>query len=298
MPVIKDQELLYTLLSEGRLDLMFLPANAITWLWKDERPEEQVIAATQLGVAAKDINPIIDASVLKADKNILILKCEDGQTFRVYPGGGYSHGGEEMMDLNGAIEAMQDIPDGEMQDPEVDMPCGNDMMDVVTGIIDVAVPQDDGFDHMAAPQPPEEAMMGGPVKLKDLLRRGTEVDMDEEYGDQPRYSEFYTYDELSSLTARDIQAHTGEDMDELEDENIENGCSQNVEGQEVCNDGGLPNNDSQRLKKFNFSDDDDNYITRENAGGAAASSAPAGSDVFDSEDDIASGVVMQFEAED
>lgn len=233
MPVIKDQELLYTLLSEGRLDLMFLPAGAIVWLWKDTRPEEQVVAATQLGVAAKDINPIVDASILKSDKNILILKCEDGQAFRVYPGGGYSHNGEEMMDLNGCIEAMQNIPEGQMQNPEPDMPCGGDMMDdTVTGaLVDVVVAPDDGFDHMAAPMPPEEVLSGGPMSLEDLLQRATDIDMSEEYGDQPRYGQYHTYDELASETSRDIRAHSGEDLED---------CDQNMEGQEFCNDGGLP----------------------------------------------------------
>lgn len=37
--------------------------------------------------------------------------------------------------------------------------------------------------------------------------------------------------------------------------------------------------------------------TTENVGGAAANSAPIGTDMFDTEDDIASGVMMQFEDE-
>jgi hypothetical protein len=233
MPVIHDQELLYTLLSEGRLDLMFLPAGAIVWLWKDGRPEEQVDAATQLGVAAKDINPITDATLLKSDKNILILKCEDGQTFRVYPGGGYSRGGEEMMDLNGCIEAMQNIPEGEMQEPEFDSPCSGGMMDAVTGIVDAVVVPDDGFDHMAAPMPPEEVISGGPMNLEDLLQRATDIEMDEEYGDQPRSGQYYTYDELANDAAADIQAHSGEDMEHGE-------CDQNLEGQEFCSHDALP----------------------------------------------------------
>lgn len=240
MPVIRDQELLYTLLSEGRLDLMYLPAGAIAWLWKDERPEEQVAAATQLGIVAKDINPIVDASILKSDKNILILKCEDGNAFRVYPGGGYSHNGEEMMDLHGCIEAMQNIPEGQMQEPEV--PCDSvDMIgDAVTGMLtDVVTGPEEGFDNMAEPQPPEEAIMGGPVKLEDLLQRATDIEMDEEYGDQPRMGQYYTYDELASETARDIKAHSGE-ADEDEEEEEEEGCSMDLEGQMTCPDGGLP----------------------------------------------------------
>jgi hypothetical protein len=159
------------------------------------------------------------------------------------------------------------------------------MMDAVTGIVDVVMAPDDGFDHMAAPQPPEEVMSGGPVKLEDLLRRADDIDMTEgTYGDQPRFGQYYTFDELASETARDIEAHSGEDLDD--------GCSQNLEGQEFCGDGGLPN-DPKRVEKFNFDDD----VAVENVGGSAAPSAPAGSDVYDTEDDMAGGVMMQFEDE-
>lgn len=325
MPVIQDQELLYTLLSEGRLDLMYLPAGAIAWLWKDERPEEQVNAATQLGIAAKDINPITDASILKSDKNILILKCEDGQTFRVYPGGGYSRGGEEMMDIQGCVEVMQDVGQGKV--PEIGSPCDNtDIVgDAITGsLVDVVVASDnDGYDHMASPMPPEEVItggpvkydhmaspmppmppeeviMGGPVKLEDLLRRATEIEMDEESGDQPRAGQYYSYDELTNGEASDIQAHSGEDMDDC-------GCDQNLEGQEFCDHEALPHDhhydedtpDEERYsvtsETFDFDFDKDK--TTENAGGAAATSAPIGTGMFDTEDDIAGGVMMQFEDE-
>lgn len=300
MPVIQDQELLYTLLSEGRLDLMYLPAGAIAWLWKDERPEEQVNAATQLGIAAKDINPITDASILKSDKNILILKCEDGQTFRVYPGGGYSRGGEEMMDIQGCIEVMQDVGQGVV--PEVGLPCGNHP-DITGALVDVVVAPDDGYDHMTSPMPPmppEEVMTGGPATLADLLQRATDIEMGEEYGDQPRGGQYYTYDELADSAASDIQAHSGEDMDDC-------GCDQNLEGQEFCDHEALPHEhhydedtpDEERYsvtsETFDFDFEKDK--TTENAGGAAANSAPIGTDMFDTEDDIASGVMMQFEDE-
>jgi len=230
MPVIQDQELLYTLLSEGRLDLMYLPPGAIAWLWKDGRPEEQINAATKLAISAKDINPISDASVLKSDRNILILKCSDGNTFRVYPGGGYSHQGD-MMDLNGCVESMQRIPEGTIQEPEV--PCDHSEDDMSVAII-----PDDGFDHMASPMPPEEAMMGGPMSLKDLLLKADEID--EGYGDQPRMGQYYTYDELTSVVSRDIQAHSGEDTSEYETE----GCTMDLEGQMDCPDSGLPHDHS------------------------------------------------------
>lgn len=246
MPVIQDQELLYTLLSEGRLDLMYLPAGAIAWLWKDERPEEQVLAATALGVAARDINPIVDASILKSDHNILILKCEDGQAFRVYPGGGYSTDGSDMMELHSAVAAMQHNVPNEVQDDE--LPC--DYVDAQ------AIPAaDDGFERMAVSLAldPKDVISAGPVDLDQLLRRADDIDMDEGYGDQPRYGQYYTYDELASETARDIQAHSGEDTSEYDGSD----CDHDIEGTVSCDDGGLPHDHSSMHHtedSFDFSD--------------------------------------------
>ncbi len=234
MPAINDHELLYALLSEGKLDLMYLPAGAIAWLWMDERPEEQVAAAARLGVSSKDINPVTDASILKSDRNILILKCENGQTFRVYPSGGYSESGGNMMSLADCIQSMDNHDDGGM-DIEDDMPC--DETDVTIDVI--AVP-DDRFDHMTAPHPPEEVLTGGPATLDDLMRRAD--DIDEEYGDQPRSGQYYTYDELASEASRDIQAHSGEDTSDYDTSD----CSMDLEGQTDCPDGGLPRGNTGR----------------------------------------------------
>ena len=96
--------LLYTLMMEGRMNLMHLPAGAISWLW--DRPEEQVDAAEALGVKANEMdNPVVDACLLRADQNILIVKCRDGQNFNVYPDGGYSHNGDPT-DIDGCSGAM------------------------------------------------------------------------------------------------------------------------------------------------------------------------------------------------
>lgn len=108
----------YTLLSEGRLNLMYLPSGAVAWLW--DQPDNQISAAEQFAVAAKDINPITDARLLRSDNNVLILACENGLKFRIYPDGGFSHKGTPM-DLNGCISALQNAED---MAPSDDCPCG------------------------------------------------------------------------------------------------------------------------------------------------------------------------------
>lgn len=108
----------YELLSEGRLNLMYLPSGAVAWLW--DQPENQINAAEQFAVAAKDANPVIDAKLLRSDDNVLILTCENGLKFRIYPDGGFSHKGTPM-DLNGCIGALQNEEDSA---PKDDCPCG------------------------------------------------------------------------------------------------------------------------------------------------------------------------------
>lgn len=118
----QDTELMYVLLSEGKLDLMYLPAGVIAWLW--DRPKEQVEAARDLAVALKDICPITDGSVLRSDQNILVLKCEDGRKFNVYPSGGYGSDGEAM-DLTGCLMVIDDVAE-----PLKDCPMeGGDQLD-------------------------------------------------------------------------------------------------------------------------------------------------------------------------
>lgn len=95
----------YELMMEGRLNLMHLPPGAIAWLW--DRPKKQVDAAESLATAARAYdNPITDASLLRSDQNILILKCEGGECFRIYPDGGYSYDNTPM-DMGGCSSVLR-----------------------------------------------------------------------------------------------------------------------------------------------------------------------------------------------
>ena len=97
------------LMEAGRMNLMHLPPGAISWLW--DRPTKQVDAAESLAVAANAHgNPVVDASLLKADQNILLIKCEGGECFRIYPDGGFSHE-DTPMDIGGCSSVLQ----GQMQ---------------------------------------------------------------------------------------------------------------------------------------------------------------------------------------
>ncbi len=90
-----DIDTQYQLLTEGKLDLMYLPSGALAWLWQDGRPEAQVEAARQLGVEAKRLgDEIVDAGLLRADQNVLILKTKSGHNIHVYPQGGYGMDGQ------------------------------------------------------------------------------------------------------------------------------------------------------------------------------------------------------------
>lgn len=101
---MSDTDLRYALMMEGRLNLMHLPPGAIAWLW--DQPEKQVDAAEALAVAANAHgNPVVDASLLRADQNILLIKCQGGECFRIYPDGGYSHEGTPM-DMGGCASIL------------------------------------------------------------------------------------------------------------------------------------------------------------------------------------------------
>jgi len=100
-----DIDTLYGLLTEGHLDLMYLPSGAVTWLWQDGRPEAQIEAARQLGVEAKRLgDEIVGAGLLRADQNVLVLKTKSGHRINIYPAGGYGMDGQPY-DINriGAI---------------------------------------------------------------------------------------------------------------------------------------------------------------------------------------------------
>jgi len=89
------QEQQYTLLMEGHLDAMFLPSGAIAWLWQYERPKQQLDSACLFGRIANEMGDgVRDAALLRADKNILVLKTNSGNRISVYPDGGLGANGE------------------------------------------------------------------------------------------------------------------------------------------------------------------------------------------------------------
>jgi len=136
-----DTDYLYALLSEGKLDLMYLPSGAVAWLF--DRPDAQVKSAATLGMMAKDVNPITGGSCLRADDNILILTCEGGQKFRIYPDGGVSVNGE-VSDFTGCQQAMNTSQQPEMPQDECGpgCPCDDCQQEAM---------MDDEFNNMAAP---------------------------------------------------------------------------------------------------------------------------------------------------
>lgn len=134
---MSDTDLHVALMEAGRMNLMHLPPGAIAWLW--DRPTAQIDAAEALAVAANAYgNPIADASLLKADQNVLLIKCEGGECFRIYPDGGYSYD-DAPMDIGGCSSVLQkggcdpcEMDDnGHMADPSPGDGY-NDAMDVAT----------------------------------------------------------------------------------------------------------------------------------------------------------------------
>jgi hypothetical protein len=147
-------DLYYAVLEEGRMNLMHLPPGAIAWLW--DRPEKQVKSAEDFAIAANTHgNPVIDASLLKADQNTLLLKCEGGECFRVYPDGGYSYD-DTPMDIGGCSSVLQGMdggcgdsvmaPEMGMMEPEMDGGCGDSVMAPEMGMMEPEM----GGDEMVA----------------------------------------------------------------------------------------------------------------------------------------------------
>ena len=116
---MSDTDLHIALMEAGRMNLMHLPPGAIAWLW--DRPSAQVDAAEALAVAANAYgNPVVDASLLKADQNVMLIKCQGGECFRIYPDGGYSHE-DTPMDIGGCSSVLQGVPSGDCGCPTDDM---------------------------------------------------------------------------------------------------------------------------------------------------------------------------------
>lgn len=113
-----DLELMYALMMEGKqyLDLMYLPADAVAWLF--DQPEGQVQTAMALAKESHlSGNEVINATLLKDDQLIIILQLASGRKIRIYPDGGLSSDGQpyDMGDLVTLIA--DDIPGVEMGGP-------------------------------------------------------------------------------------------------------------------------------------------------------------------------------------
>lgn len=149
-----NTDYLYALLSEGKLDLMYLPSGAVAWLF--DRPDAQVKSAATLGMMAKDANPINGGSCLRADENVLILTCEGGQKFRIYPDGGVSVNGE-VSDFTGCQQAMNTPQQPEMPQDECGpgCPCDDCQQEEAPVAVDPS-----GFENMAAPMDEDEGCCG------------------------------------------------------------------------------------------------------------------------------------------
>lgn len=71
------------------LDLMHLPSQALAWLFT--RPLAQTNTAGMIGRTLTDTNPVVDATLLRHDQNVLVLTLQSGQKLYVYPDGGIGH---------------------------------------------------------------------------------------------------------------------------------------------------------------------------------------------------------------
>lgn len=136
-------------ISEGSLDLMFLPGDVVAWLY--DRPEDQMKTAKEIGVAAAEVgNPIGSGAALRSDHNVLLLKpTHGGGRFHVYPDGSMSFNGE-LVDGHEDVEKLIGI---KPEEHEVD-PNGSAEMVDNGGMEDFAEPT------MIAHEEPEEDLSG------------------------------------------------------------------------------------------------------------------------------------------
>lgn len=110
----------FDLLTEGKLDLMYLPSGAIAWLWKDGRPEAQVQTAANIGRIAHQVNPISRAALLRSDQNVLVLHTSNGLKFTVYPDGGIGYDGKPI-DIVAVEGLLNDLPTSDYNAIQNDM---------------------------------------------------------------------------------------------------------------------------------------------------------------------------------
>lgn len=180
-------------LTEGTLDLMHLPADVIAWLY--DRPEEQMKAAKEVGVAAAETgNKIARGAVLRSDVNVLVLHDRAGKgKFHVYPDGSISFNGE-MIDGHEDVERLvgtstehEDIATGVVSPQSyggMDDLGGMDMdgpsISVATfEVVPSEGPEGDGMEHFAGmpddePMDPRTAMES--LTWDDLLDEGKTAD--------------------------------------------------------------------------------------------------------------------------
>jgi len=182
---------LYALLSEGKLDLMYLPSGAVAWLF--DRPDAQVQSASRLGMMAKDVNPITDGTCLRADNNVLILTCEGGQKFRVYPDGGVSSNGE-VSDFTGCQQAMN-TPMSPEEDEDCGPGCPCDACQQEHAVPDEAPAE---FENIAAPMEDEGYGDYSDDEMEEVARaQGTYEFSNESLKELSRLSYRFDEDKLS-----------------------------------------------------------------------------------------------------
>lgn len=116
----------YALLCENQMDAMFLPAGAVAWLWSHQRPQTQIDAAiVAAATATRCGNPVSDAALLRADRNILVLHLQSGESINVYPDGGYGSRGEPIagMELEAFVMGTSmDVDVAVEPEPVVELP--------------------------------------------------------------------------------------------------------------------------------------------------------------------------------
>lgn len=223
-----DIDLEYSLMLEGRLNLMHLPSGVIAWLW--DRPRKQVDAAENIATAAKAYdNPVVDASLLRADQNILLLKCEGGECFRIYPDGGYSYENTPM-DMGGCSAVLRGDWCGCPHSATETNPLADDEHDSVG----IRMGEKKGWndEHMDDEEP--TAAQGVPANMTNLAGEPT---MDEEIGGDwggpgtgdgmgtgGPYVDFVPDEELQSLLndqfdteefEKECRGYSDEEMDEI-----------------------------------------------------------------------------------
>lgn len=127
----------YGLLMEGRLDMMHLPSGAVAWLWQYDRPQQQIDTASRFAAIATSLDDkVIDAALLRADQNVLVLRMESGSRISVYPDGGLGANGDPIESTPESIHnflSAFDAPEPEMgsvmvMPPDLDIPDDMGMM--------------------------------------------------------------------------------------------------------------------------------------------------------------------------